>query len=200
MGRTPVNKKRINNRSKQNEIATSLGSVFFKEGFSNVSTEDLCDIAKKSKATIYKYFKSKEEIVAHITNTKLEEIGKFANLLSDENLSYSERYKNAVELVISAFEGISYKFLDDLKNDYPSLFGGIINLKDFSVELLEGFYQNGIESGDFSKLDPKLLAANDDIFFTAILETDFLENKDFSLQELFEVYFNSRFRGILKQQ
>lgn len=198
MGRTPVNKKRINNRSKQNEIADNLGSVFFKEGFSDVSTEELCDIAKKSKATIYKYFKSKEEIVAHITNAKLEEISKFANLLSDEKLSYPDRYKSAVELVISAFEGISYKFLNDLKNDYPPLFNGIVNLKDFSITLLEGFYQAGITSGDFINLNPKLLAANDDVFFTAILETDFLENKDFSIQELFEIYFNSRFKGILQ--
>lgn len=197
MGRAPVNKKRINNLSKQNEIAASLGMIIFQNGFSSISTEDLCDITHKSKATIYKYFRSKEEIIAFITREKLEEIQQFSDFLYDIKLPFSKRYKNAVELVIFAFEGISYQFLFDLKNEYPQLFEAITQLKNGSISLLEDFYKSGIHAGAFRDLDPKMLAANDDIFFTAILETDFLANKDFGIKELFENYFKTRFQGLL---
>lgn len=197
MGRAPVNKKRINNLSKQKEIAASLGVIIFKNGFSDISTEDLCDITNKSKATIYKYFRSKEEIIAFITSEKLAEIQQFSDYLADNDLPFSKRYKNAVELVISAFEGISYQFLFDLKNEYPQLFEAITLLKDGSISLLEEFYKSGIHGKAFRDLDPKMLAANDDIFFTAILETDFLANKNFGIKELFENYFRTRFEGLL---
>lgn len=198
MGRTPVNKKRVTNKAKQDEIAHRLGQVFFEHGFSNTSTEELCDIAKKSKATIYKYFQSKEEIITYITNEKLSEIERFQVFLFAEELSFSERYKKAVMLVIEAFEGISHYFLTDLKNDYPELFEALATLKNFSIALLEDFYAKGVKAGAFRNIDPKLLAANDDLFFTAILETEFLSDKSFSIHELFESYFNARFKGILK--
>lgn len=198
MGRAPVNKKRISNTAKQDEIATKLGKVFFDRGFSAISTEELCEIAGKSKATIYKYFESKEEMISYITSKKLSEIKSFEGLLFANELSFAERYRKAVMLVIKAFEGISHFYLTDLKQEYPSLFDALTNLKNFSIVLLEDFYGRGIESGDFRNLDPKLLAANDDLFFTAILETEFLNDKTFSIHELFENYFNSRFKGILK--
>ncbi len=200
MGRTPVNKKRINNKSKQLEIASKLGVVFFEKGFSVFSTDEICEIAEKSKATIYKYFSSKEEMVAFITNKKLEEIQQFASFLSDDSMSYSRRYRKAVELVINSFGGISYLFLEDLKNEFPHLFDSLITLKGLSISLLEAFYKEGVESGDFSKINPTLLAAGDDLFFTAILETDFLSKKAFTIQELFESYFSARFHGILKPE
>lgn len=196
MGRTPVDKERINNKSKQNEIASKLSVVFFKRGFSTISTEELCEIAHKSKATVYKYFRSKEEIVAFITHKKMNEIQLFSDHLSDDSLDYALRYKKAVELVINAFDGISYKFLEDMKNEFPSLFESLGQLKDMSIKLLEDFYKKGMESGDFRSIDPRILAGNDDIFFTAILETNFLSKQDFTIKDLFEGYFNARFTGI----
>jgi AcrR family transcriptional regulator len=198
MGRTPVNKKRIDNKSKQMEIASRLGVAFFENGFSNYSTEEICEIAQKSKATIYKYFRSKEEIVEFITQMKLTEIHRFADLLSDNTMDYPERYRSAVELVINAFSGISHLFLDDLKKEYPNIFEVIVGFKNISINLLEDFYNQGVTSGGFRDLNPKLLAANDDLFFTSILETDFLTGKEFTIQELFENYFSARFNGILK--
>lgn len=179
------------------EIALKLSVVFFDKGFSNYSTEDICDIAGKSKATIYKYFSSKEDMISLITSHKMEEIKQFASFLSNKDLKYQDRYKEAIELAVNAFGGISYSYLTDLKNEFPEIFAQLINLKNFSIQLLEDFYQKGIESGEFRKINPTLLAANDDLFFTAILETDFLSDKNFSIQQVFETYFNSRFQGIL---
>ncbi|MCB9189462.1 MAG: TetR/AcrR family transcriptional regulator [Flavobacteriales bacterium] len=197
MGRTPVNKSRIDNRSKQLEIANLLSPVFFEQGFSSFSTEDICAIAKKSKATIYKYFSSKGDMISFITSQKLEEIRLFAPKLADETLPYSERYKQAVNVAIESFGGISYQFLKDLKTEFLELFDLLINLKDISITLLRDFYQSGINAGEFRNLNPELLSANDDLFFTAILETDFLSDKTYSIQELFNNYFRARFQGIL---
>lgn len=197
MGRIPVDKERIKNRKKQLEISGALAPIFFKEGFSHISTEDLCKIANKSKATIYKYFESKEDMVAFITIGKLEEINSFAGALSDESVGFSDRYINAVKLVMHALDGISYAFLSDVKKEYPALYQAILDLKNASIMLLEDFYEQGIEIGAFKIKDSKLLAAMDDMFFITLLETDFLSQHNFDLRQLFEGYFALRFEGLL---
>jgi hypothetical protein len=40
---------------------------------------------------------------------------------------------------------------------------------------------------------------NDNLFFSAILESDFLKNQELNLKEIFEGYFKIRFKGILKE-
>ncbi|MCB9194941.1 MAG: TetR/AcrR family transcriptional regulator [Flavobacteriales bacterium] len=198
MGRTPVDKIRLQNLKKQNEIAAKLSSEFFEKGFLNVSTEDLCLIAGKSKATLYKYFESKEDMIQYITSNKLKEISGFVEKLNNENNIYPVRYKEAVELVLSSLNGISFTFLSELKIEYPGIFKTLIELKENSILLLTNFYSEGVKAEAFKDFDPKLLAALDDMFFTTMLETDFLNNKSYSVKQLFEQYFKTRFEGLLK--
>ena len=136
-------------------------------------------------------------MLALITSNKMEEIKQFESALSNEKLKYFERYRAAVEMAVNAFGGISYLFLKDLRTEFPEMFGLLVSLKNYSIGLLEDFYRQGIEANEFRSLNPTLMAANDDLFFTTIMETDFLSDKEFSIQELFECYFLSRFQGIL---
>lgn len=197
MGRTPVDKERIQNLEKQTEIADALQPYFFNDGFSNASTSEICHLAGKSKATIYKYFESKEEIISFITARKLMEIQNFDRFLNDEKENHATRYKLAVRLVVDAFDGISFLFLNDLKKEYPHIFQMIFQMKNASIDLLKIFYLKGIEAGEFRGNNADLLASNDDLFFTAILETDFLSRQKHNLKELFEIYFEVRFHGLL---
>ena len=67
-----------------------------------------------------------------------------------------------------------------------------------SLELLKDFYADGIQKNVFVNLSADLLVMNDNLFFTAILESDFIKNQDLNLKEIFEGYFKIRFNGILK--
>lgn len=198
MGRIPVNKPRVQNTAKQKEIANSLFSLFMNEGFHSQSTEKICETSKKSKATLYKYFESKKEIIQFIIQDKLKDISKFAELITDEKIDHKTRYLNAVSLTINAIDGISPIFLKEVALVYPDIFNMILDLKELSLTLLKEFYADGIKKNVFVDLSAELLVMNDDLFFTAILESDFMSTRDTDLKTLFEGYFKIRFNGILK--
>jgi AcrR family transcriptional regulator len=198
MGRIPVDKPRIQNHKKQKEIADALFSTFMEKGIHSLSTEMLCEVSGKSKATLYKYFESKKEIIQFILEERLSEIIKFGEILGNENIDHKTRYRNAVSMTIKAIEGITPIFLSELSSIYPDLFTSIIDLKKMSLNLLKNFYEDGVEKMVFVDLSPELLVLNDSLFFTAILESDFLTTQSNDLKTLFEGYFKIRFNGILK--
>ena len=198
MGRTPVNKPRIQNPAKQKEIVSALFPIFMKEGFHSQSTEQLCFHTGKSKATLYKYFESKKEIIQFILEERLSNIENFGDVLFNENIDHKSRYKNAVSLTIKAIENITPIFLKDLSNVYPDLYLSILELKKMSLNLLRDFYEDGIAKNVFIDLTAEQLVLNDELFFTAILESEFLQNQKHDLKTLFEGYFKIRFNGILK--
>lgn len=197
MGRIPVNKPRVQNIDKQKEIASSLFNLFMSEGFHSQSTERICEVSKKSKATLYKYFESKKEIIQFIIQDKLKDISMFAELITDEKIDHKTRYLNAVSLTINAIEGISPIFLKEVSIVYPDIFNMILDLKELSLNLLKEFYADGTRKKVFVDLPAEMLVMNDDLFFTAILESDFMNSKETDLKTLFEGYFKIRFNGIL---
>lgn len=198
MGRIPVDKPRVQNTAKQKEIANSLFQLFMKEGFQTQSTEKMCEVVGKSKATLYKYFESKKEIVQFIIQDKLKDISRFSEFINDQKIDHKTRYLNAVSLTVNAIDGISPIFLKDVSIAYPDIFKMILDLKEFSLTLLKEFYADGIEKNVFVDLSAELLVMNDDLFFTAILESDYMDSKETNLKTLFEGYFKIRFNGILK--
>lgn len=198
MGRTPIDKPRTKNIKKQKEITSALFPIFMEKGIHSLSTEDICKITGKSKATLYKYFESKKEMVQFILEERLSELYHFSDFLNDATFDHKTRYKNAVSVTINAIDGISPLFLSDLSEHYPDLYKGILDLKRLSLDLLKDFYADGIKKNVFMDLSADLLVMNDNLFFTAILESDFIKNQDLNLKEIFEGYFKIRFNGILK--
>lgn len=198
MGRIPVDKPRVQNIAKQKEIASALFDLFMIEGFLAQSTETICKVSGKSKATLYKYFESKKEIIQFIIQDKLQAISQFSEFLTDKKIDHKTRYLNAVSLTINAIEGITPIFLKDVSIAYPDLFKMILELKEYSLQLLKEFYADGIRKNVFVDLSAEILVMNDDLFFTAILESDFMDSKETNLKTLFEGYFKIRFNGILK--
>jgi len=198
MGRIPVDKPRIQNINKQKEIASALFSLFMEEGFQNQSTTKLCEVSGKSKATLYKYFESKREIVQFIMEDKLKKIASFKDIILNEKFDHKTRYKNAVSVTIDAIDGITPVFLKDIAMVYPDLYKAILELKKMSLDTLRDFYEDRIKKNVFINLSADILVLNDDLFFTAILESDFMETQKLDLKTLFEGYFKIRFNGILK--
>jgi AcrR family transcriptional regulator len=199
MGRTPVDKVRSSNSGKQKTIIDALEPHYMAKGIKAISAEDMCEITKKSKATIYKYFDSRKEIVQQILITKIDSLTQFHTVLFNPELDYLKRYKQAVTIATESVQDISSIFLSDLSELFPDLFEQIVNLKKMSIDLLKQFYTEGIKDGAFIDVSPDVLALNDELFFDAIVNPEFLRNRNLNLKEAFDGYFKIRFEGIIRK-
>lgn len=200
MGRKPVSKERVDNPQQREEWVRILLPIYIKNGLKRFSMDEVAKQLDISKATLYKHFRSREEIIEQALIVKLNDIGSFKEMLFDESQPYLDRYFNSIHLFFSEISGISTEFLLDLKNLYPQIWKRVEFFREYATTLLKAFYQKGIESGIFNNIDPTILVLNDKMFFDAISEPEFLINNGLSIQKAFRDYFTLRTKGLFQQQ
>lgn len=83
-------------------IMAEAGKLFKKKGLKNTSIEDIAKECKISKSTFYKYFSTKEDLIAekwvHTNERILEE---FQEAQEDTALSSKEKFKKHIEIMCS---------------------------------------------------------------------------------------------------
>ena len=198
MGRKPVTKERIDNPQLKEEWVRVLLPIYIKNGLKRMSMDEVAKQLNVSKATLYKHFSSREEIVEMALVVKLNDIGSFKEMLFDESQPFIDRYFNSIHLFFAEISGISTEFLLDLKKLYPDIWKRVEFFREYAATLLKAFYSRGIESGVFNNIDPAILVLNDKMFFDAISDPEFLMQNSLSLQKAFRDYFTLRTQGLFK--
>jgi AcrR family transcriptional regulator len=199
MGRKPLAKSRLKRPDKQREIVLSLTEFFKVRRLSDTNMEDVAQYLNKSKATIYKYFRSKEQIVEAIIDTKINEISNFAIILRNEEIDFFKRYQMSYELLASHIADISNELLADLQTLYPSIYRKIEVLIDLAVRELRLYYEEGMNRGIFNRLNSGILAQNDLMFFQLLTNPEFLLNNQITMEQAFADFYKIRCFGLLRQ-
>ncbi len=200
MGRKPVKKLRKNRPEIRNKWVEQLMPLYFGGKLSKATMQEVAAILEISKATLYKHFSSRLEIIEAAVELKINEVFEFDTILSDEKLDFLKRFNEAVKVASYRLAGISNAFLLDLKQLYPELWQKIINFIDLAIERIKLFYLEGINKGILNNLDPNILALTDKIFISALSDPQFLIDNNLSLHSAIESYFNMKSFGIFKSK
>lgn len=151
-----------------------------------------------SKATLYHYFPSKDEMVELILNDVLFKLRDVEPILTNDELEFTDRFYEAIRLVSENISDISNTLLSDLRDDYPRLWKEVQHFIDYLAELLTEFYDKGKKAGVFRDINTSMLVLSDRLFFNAISHVEFFDQHGLTLQEAFEQYFEMKSRGFLK--
>lgn len=196
MGRKAGKKEIFDNPEVKNEWALLLMPHFQEKGIKGFGMDKVAAVLDKSKATVYKYFRTREEILEIIVSHKIERIGTFEREIQNKSLSFEERYLAAVTILSESIGDISTTFLIDLRKYHPDLWQNIEVFRDYAIGVLSDFYKQGIKEKKIRKTDLSILRLADELFFSALLNPEFLVTSKLSLQEAFEQYFELKWRGM----
>ncbi len=200
MGRKAIQRKRKKNKEKTKEWIKILLPYFQKNGLRGMTMDLVAQELNKSKTTVYDYFQTKEELLRMMVTEKLGEVKGFEKILKDASLSFIDRCYEVLKFLADHISDISNLFLTDLKALYPNLWKKIEDFLDYTVSVLEAFYQQGIEAGAFNRIHTAILAVNDQLFFRKLTDPDFLTDHDLTLQEAFNQYSKLKFFGLIKEK
>lgn len=198
MGRKSINKTRSNSVAKKEELIQRLIPFLQEKGLQGITMDNMAAAMDISKATVYKYFQSREEILAAVIAFKLEEIKHFEEHLNNVKVEYLDRYKNAVQYLSAHISDITNLFLADLKTYFPHLWQLIDAFKDYCMHALKAYYNEGIRKGYFNKINPAIMVMSDQFFLDKLTDPDFLVTHKLSIQQAFDEYFRMKFYGIMK--
>jgi AcrR family transcriptional regulator len=197
MGRKPLPKTRQQNPARKTQWARQLMPLLLAQGMRQFTMDDWVEELGCSKATLYKYFASKEELVEAVLVIKLGEIAGFAPVLADATLPFEERYDHAVRRASLHLADISTRFLKDLKEMYPPLWQRVNQLLDLAHQSLAAFYREGQNKGilrpDF---DPEVMAQTDRLVIAALSDPDMLLGHNIDLKTAFDQYLEMKRKGI----
>jgi AcrR family transcriptional regulator len=198
MGRKPVDKVRTQDHLLKKGWIQSLTTLFLQQGISKFTMEDIANRLTISKATLYKYYASREEILDEIVRLKLLEIEAFETQLHDDQITFSERYFEVIKNASVLLAEFSSPFLQDIRQKYPELWEKIHAFQQRALLAAEKFYQQGIHKNIMNDINPRLLALTDKIFINAVANPSFLKDYGLSLQEAFDGFFQMKSKGIFK--
>lgn len=198
MGRKPLDKKRIDDPTTKEVWIREIANLYLQYGIDKFTMDTIAAKLNISKATLYKYFSSKNEIIDEIVKFKIEEIITFEELLADDKINFNERFFEIIKEASITLAEISGRFLHDTKHKYPELYEKMHAFQDRALYAAERFYKQGMELGMLKAGDPKLLALTDKIFIQGVSSPKFLKEHGISAKEAFDNYFQLKSKGIYK--
>jgi AcrR family transcriptional regulator len=199
MGRKAVDKVRTKNPVKRNAMAAELLPQIEGRALEGLTMDDLAAMLNRSKATIYKYFRSREELFDLALTLKLERIQGFIPLMEDKDAPFLDRYFQALDHLSQHLATISNEFLADLRRLFPPLWQRIEMLQQLAGEVLRAYYAEGVQRGLLVDLHPAVLVLSDQFLFNALSDPEFLSRNGLSIREAFEEYFKMKFFGLVKR-
>ena len=173
----------------QDKYLAKLLPIIRHRGLSHLRIDDIVRAMDISKATFYKHFASKEEVIERVVAMVVGYLQQATTLLEDESLSYQQRFQNTFgqSLLIASY--LSDVFLLDLKQVFPVLWERIKQAQQVRQRQLQRLYAQGITAGVFQPINPVLVMLQDELLLRNLLDPIFLVEHDLTLRTLLSDYY-----------
>lgn len=173
-----MNTNQDNAKSPQDEMRSKLLIKLIptvqKKGFQSLRMDEIAKYMDVSKATMYKYFASKEEIIEGVVNSFVQYINELTVQSLDTVQSFDTKFRQLFEQAILLAAYISDTFLDELKVMYPDLYNSLKEAMKRREDQISSFYQEGKEKGIFNDVNERLIFLQEDVLVRAMLDMKFL--------------------------
>ncbi|KWX79502.1 TetR/AcrR family transcriptional regulator [Paenibacillus jilunlii] len=164
-----------------------------KNGFQGLKMDEISKIMNISRATLYKYFSTKEDIITFIVSSFVEYIHEIIEDSGSDQV-FVQRFQQTFEQTILLKEYITDIFLRELENSYPENYERLKEaMKQREYQEL-AFYDEGIKEGFFNKIDGRLIIMQDEILSNVLDVKYLMENHLTVYQVLFDYYNLKKFQ------
>ena len=142
------------------EILRSAAGAFREHGAEGASMRKIADALGLSQGSLYYYFQNKHEILYFCQNTSLQRMIEFAEEIRRLDVSEDEKLRQLIraqmDCMLDALYGASAHIEFHTLPD--RLLEDIIGKRDRYERIVRGIIRQGIRSGVFAPVDPKLIA------------------------------------------
>ena len=174
----------------QSKLLKKIIPAVMKDGFQHLKMEEISKLMDVSRATLYKHFSSKEEVIAGIVLIFVNYIDqlKLHTLQVEEEL-FGVSFQQLFEQSVSLAGKISEVFLKELQSSYPELFDTLRSaLQQREQQSLE-FYRRGIDKGIFQPVNERFILLQDELLLREIMNTKYLLQNQTSIQQVLKDYY-----------
>jgi AcrR family transcriptional regulator len=182
-------------KHQENKITTKMlkkliTNAIKKDGFQNLKMDDIAKHMDVSRATMYKYFSSKEEVIEGVVNVYVDYINELVLETSeDTELSFGSRFQQVFKQSIMLVESVTDALLKDLQVVYPDLYGRLKQAMTNREQQIIRFYQDGMSKDVFNRVNEKLILLQDDVMLRELISAKYLLYNQMSLKQVLYDYY-----------
>ena len=147
---------RIRDEQKETAIREKAMEMIVAEGFDGLSMQKVAKAACVSPATIYIYFKNREDLLNQLYIDVQEKFSEVALKNFHPEISFKDglwlQWKNRLEFIEEY--PVHYSFYEQFRNS-PLVRHGSVSLTDFK-ENMRLFLKNAMQRGEIKKIDPEV--------------------------------------------
>jgi AcrR family transcriptional regulator len=174
--------------------------ILRKNRFSQLKIDDIARYMDISKATLYKHFSTKDEILETVVTHYIDYLSEADAIVQDENVSFADRFQKTFEQSLKCVIYVSDLFLNDLKENYPYLFEKLAQAQQNRNKNLETFFQSGVNKGIFNNINAPLFMVQDDAVLRRIMVPSFSINYDLTLKQALMDYYQMKKYQLFKPE
>jgi len=174
---------------------------FFQDGFVKTSIDEIAREYHISKKTIYKHFKSKDDLLtgvvkdftARVTNSIIEIMKSKKNSI--------EKLIDVLNLIQNSIRQFSFRYIDDIQKHKPKLWNYIEKFRKENLEkIVYQTIEEGKKEGLFNDVNPDIVFR---IFYGAVrnvISPNFLITSPISRDEAIDETFEILLNGVLTNE
>ncbi|MDD4237059.1 MAG: TetR/AcrR family transcriptional regulator [Desulfotomaculaceae bacterium] len=177
-------------------ITAALKDQAKERGFSRVTVDDLVAVTGISKRTIYRYFRSKEEIIVSVMEDLMCGIEKDTRKAVEASVHPIEKITGAIGVVLQNITQIQPQALHDVQKYYPQLWESV---EQFRAEKIQHIFEEllmGNGEDCFRKVNPKIFTAALLAGIRAVVNPNFIMENNLSPEETIQALFDIFLNGI----
>ncbi|NMM61784.1 TetR/AcrR family transcriptional regulator [Clostridium sp. P21] len=166
------------------------------KGINGFTMNDISKELHIGKQTIYTYFKSKDELMIELVRSSLED----NKTLTEEAVAEAHELKEKLKAALISYHKykIPLELLEEIRKIYPELWGMLEEQRNFKLKIVRDILDEGIEDGEVSKkINPQIINYLLDKVTLALLNDEFLQKNNTTLNQALEELINLIFYGIL---
>ncbi|MFB5762722.1 TetR/AcrR family transcriptional regulator [Paenibacillus medicaginis] len=160
-----------------------------KNGLQSVRMDEIAKVMEISRATLYKYFSTKEEIIGFIVDAFIEYMNEETFYPLETDQSFGTRFQQIFELSVSLTEYFTDIFLQELEASYPDWYDRLNEAMKQREQLVLAFYEEGIQKGIFNDINGKLLIKQDELL-RGMFNVKYLMTNQITVQQILVDYYN----------
>lgn len=176
--------------NKQNETRSRLIAKLLpyvrKNGFLSIRMDEIAKIMDVSRATLYKYFSTKEEIIGYLVDYCVEYLNELIVDSLDTDHRFGTRFQQIFEQSVLLID--TDVFLKELENSYPKLYERLSESMKQRERQVLAFYEDGMRRGIFNEINAKLLIKQDELL-RSIFEVKYLMENQLTVHQVLYDYY-----------
>ncbi|MBZ6442592.1 AcrR family transcriptional regulator [Paenibacillus jamilae] len=183
---------KINNCDKMNEtrnkLITKILPYFRKNDLQSARMDEIAKVMEISRATLYKYFSTKEEIILYIVDGFVDYMNELTSNSLDSDQNFGIRFQQIFEQSVLLVEYFTDVFLNELENSYPDSYDRLNEAMKQREQQVLTFYEEGVRKGIFYNINGKLLIMQDELL-RSLFNVKYLMTNQITIQQILYDYY-----------